>query len=261
MSDLVLVSSPLDGVALLRLNRPSAMNALSRDLRREFVRALQRLKEDGKADVLIVTGEGRAFCAGLDLRELGHDTLGLQSLDDDDPVAALAAFPGPVIGAINGACVTGGFELALACDILVACDEARFADTHAFVGVMPGWGLSQKLSRLVGAARAKDLSFTGRFLGAHEAVDWGLVSEVVPASELLDRAIKIAAGMTAAVPGVLRRYKELIESGLRLPLGEALDLEARVAVDFNRTVSSSAIDSRRSGVVARGQDRVSQARK
>ena len=133
-----------------------------------------------------LTGAGKAFCAGLDLRELGSE--GVPTLGDaSDPVRALAAFGKPVIAAVNGAAVTGGFELALACDVLLASTEARFADTHARIGVIPGWGLSQKLSRLIGLPRAKEMAFSGNFIDAETAERWGLVNRVLSPDALLGR--------------------------------------------------------------------------
>ena len=146
-----------DGVAIITLNRPEAMNALSRALRAELSAACQDVSSDNDIHALIVTGAGeRAFTAGLDLKELGESGLGPANDRDasTNPVFALTEMPIPVIGAINGVAITGGFELALACDIRIASTNARFADTHARVGITPGWGLSQKLSRFIGLSRA-----------------------------------------------------------------------------------------------------------
>ena len=251
MSSPVIRSHPHPDVALLTLNRPEARNALSLQLRRELVGVLNTCARDERCRVLILTGAGTAFCAGLDLQELGSNTAGLVPEEGSDPVAALARFPQPVIAAVNGACVTGGFELALACDIRIASDQARFADTHARLGVMPGWGLSQRLSRIVGLGRAKELSFTGRFLGARQAAEWGLVNEVVPAAQLLDCALKMAVVMTSASRDMLYRYKSVIDSGFALDLQSALEMEAERAKEFNSRVTSDAFDRYRQQVAAR----------
>jgi enoyl-CoA hydratase/carnithine racemase len=150
--------------------------------------------------VLVLTGAGKAFCAGLDLKELGagQGTLGegeQRRRPSRDPVEAIERFTGPVIGAINGAAVTGGFELALACDVLLASPAARFADTHARIGIAPGWGLSQKLSRAIGPYRAREVSFTGNWVGAEQAAAWGFVNRVVPAEDLLSTACAMARDM------------------------------------------------------------------
>ena len=144
-SSVLQVEKFAEGYAVLTLNRPAAMNALSRQLREALAQRIDELEADEQTRVLILTGAGKAFCAGLDLKELGSGAQGdtVFTVQVRDPVQSLARFSGPVIGAINGAAITGGFELALACDVLLASTQARFADTHARVGVMPGWGLSQ----------------------------------------------------------------------------------------------------------------------
>ena len=156
---------------------------------------MRDLAEDPEVRAIVLTGAGeRAFTAGLDLKELGSDTsnLGAASSDsDDNPVKAIENCPQPVIGAINGVAITGGFEVALACDILIASTNARFADTHARVGILPGWGLSQKLSRCIGLSRAKELSLTGNFIDADTACAWGLVNRVTAPEDLLLSLIHI----------------------------------------------------------------------
>ncbi|MGJ3625871.1 enoyl-CoA hydratase [Sphingomonas sp. MMS24-JH45] len=204
MGDLVLVDTR-DGVATVTLNRPEAMNALSRALRSELYHAMVAIDADDDVRCVVLTGAGtRAFTAGLDLKELGSAAGALGAANasgaEENPVKAVELCRKPVIGAINGVAITGGFELALACDILIASENARFADTHARVGVMPGWGLSQKLSRLIGLPRAKELSFSGNFLDAATAVEWGLVNRVVPADDLLPAAHALAADIASADP-------------------------------------------------------------
>ena len=168
---------------------------------------------------------------------------------------AIELCPQPVIGAINGVAITGGFEVALACDILIASTHARFADTHARVGVMPGWGLSQKLSRLIGLGRAKELSLTGNFLGAEAARDWGLVNRVVAPEELLPAAQALARDIASADPAMVRAYRALIDDGYALPYGEALALEHARSSAANRTVSADAVEARRLTVMKRGRER------
>ena len=188
MSEPVLLVEIDDSVATLTLNRPEARNALSRDLRAALVNTLSELRQRDDVGVVIMTGAGPAFCAGLDLKEMASltdDSGAMQEvLNASDVANAMQDFDRPIIGAINGFAVTGGFELALACDVIIASTEARFADTHARVGVLPGWGLSQKLPRTIGVYRAKELSLTGNFLSAGQAEAWGLVNRVV-APELL----------------------------------------------------------------------------
>jgi enoyl-CoA hydratase len=243
-----------EGYAILTLNRPEAMNALSRELLAELRAAVAELEQDPEVRVLILTGAGRAFCAGLDLKEIS--TIGLPDFgenDEFDPVRALARFCGPVIAAVNGAAITGGFELALQCDVILAAQSARFADTHARVGVLPGWGLSQKLSRLVGIYRAKEISLTGNFIGAEQAVAWGLANRVVPDPELLSQARALAGDMLSVVPHMLTAYKALIDEGASLALGAALALEIEVAQAANIKISSAEIKEREAAVRARGR--------
>lgn len=235
-----------DGVALVTLNRPEAMNALSHSLRAALSAAFPHLDADPAVRVIVLTGAGnRAFSAGLDLRELGQDVAVLTNLesenDGSNPVRAIAACGKPVIGAINGVAITGGFELALACDLMLLSENARFADTHAKVGVMPGWGLSQRLSRLVGPGRAKELAFSGRFLDAHEALTWGLGNRIVPPEALIPQALELARAMAAMPPAFLARYKRLIDDGYGLPFAEAMAMEARESQAWNSAATTDTI--------------------
>ena len=186
MTDIVLIEKQ-NGIATVTLNRPEALNALSVAMRQAIADAFHALQADDQVRVIILTGNGRAFTAGLDLKELGQTGMGTKDSRSEtiNVAEAMRDVGKPIIAAINGFAVTGGFEIALACDILIASTEARFADTHVRMGVVPGWGLSQRLARLVGASRAKQLSFTGNYLDAETACRWGLVNEVLPPDELL----------------------------------------------------------------------------
>ena len=248
--DLIQLSSPHPGCVCLTLHRPQAMNALSRALRQTLADTLDRLAADDSLRVLVLTGAGRAFCAGLDLREIDASALGGKAAD---PVAALRRFPRPVIGAINGAAITGGLELALACDVLLASTEARFADTHARVGVVPGWGLSQKLPRLIGISRAKEMSFSGNFVGAEQAERWGLVNRVVPPAELLPQAFALAADMASALPDMVLAYKRLIDDGFATTLAEGLALEQSASQRWAAALPTDALRARGAEVQARGR--------
>ena len=237
-------------VAIVTLNRPEAMNALSRAMRASLGRAMQELDGDDSIRAVVLTGAGeRAFTAGLDLKELGADTSNLGAANaeaaEENPVRAIEQCRKPVIGAINGVAITGGFELAIACDILIASENARFADTHARVGIMPGWGLSQKLSRLIGIARAKELSLSGNFIG--------LVNRVVPPADLLATAKRLAHDIAGADPAMVAAYKKLIDDGYALPFGEAIALEHRVSVAANSRVSAEDVEARRRAVIERGR--------
>jgi enoyl-CoA hydratase len=245
-----------DGVAVITLNRPQAMNALSRELLDALARAVDAAAGDARVRVLILTGAGRAFCAGLDLKELGSGASEIGKVtvtSRGDPVGAITRCRKPIIGAINGAAVTGGFELALACDVLIASTDARFADTHARVGLASGWGLSQKLSRAVGIYRAREVSLGGRWVSAEQAAAWGFVNRVVAADELMGAARALAADMLLAQPGMLERYKAIIDDGFALTFGDGMALEAQRAREFNSKVQAADIEQRREDVRARNR--------
>ncbi len=255
MSDDLLLITRANGVATLTLNRPASLNALNRALRAELAASFAALATDGETRVIILTGAGRAFCAGVDLKELGSGAARVGTPRDPayDPTAAMAQFPGPIIGAVNGAAVTGGFELALGCDLLIASPAARFADTHGRVGVHPAWGLSQRLPRLIGLARAKELSLTGNFVDALTAERWGLVNRIVPAEDLLATCQALAQDMLSLDPDMLISYKRLLDDGYALPFGPAMALESEVAVAHNQRVNPADIEARRRAVLARGR--------
>lgn len=247
-----------DAVAVVTLNRPEAMNALSAALRVELAQAMRALDGDDTVRAVVLTGAGqRAFTAGLDLKELGADTssLGAATADEAErnPVKAVEQCRKPVVGAINGVAITGGFELALACDVLIASANARFADTHARVGIMPGWGLSQKLSRMIGISRAKELSLTGNFIGADQALAWGLVNRVVDADALVPAAIALAQDMASIDPAMAAAYKALIDDGYGLSCADGLALETSVSHRMNGQVDSGAVEARRRAVMERGR--------
>ncbi len=244
MSGQVGVECREDGCAIVTLERPQALNALSMALRRELAGVFAELAADGRTRVVVLTGAGRAFCAGLDLRELANsDNLSELAVSgaDDDVVRAVLSFPGPVIAAINGPVVTGGLELALACDVQLASDRATFADTHARVGVLPSWGMSQRLPRLIGRGRALEMSLGGGFIDARRAEAWGLVNRVVPHEELLPEALRLAADMLAAAPGLLAQYKRVVDEGLAGTLQQGLQLEAQRSREWAARIDRTAL--------------------
>lgn len=243
----------VDRVAIITLDRPQALNALSRALRVALTQAIAELSADTATAVIVFTGAGRAFCAGLDLKELATDGLGRATSAGEDPVRAVLASPKPVIAAVNGVAVTGGFELALACDVLIASTRARFADTHARVGILPGWGLSQRLSQLIGPYRAKELSLSGNFIDASTALAWGLVNRVTAPQALMEAALTLAQDMAQIPAGTLAEYKRIIDDGYALSLGESLALETERSGAHNRTVTSGDVAARRAEVQTRGR--------
>ena len=250
-----------NGIATVTLNRPEALNALSSALRQGLTNAFRELAEDESVRVVILTGAGRAFCAGVDLKELGqHGTNRTQTPEERreaDLVDALGRLSQPVIGAINGFAITGGFEIALACDLLIASTEARFADTHARVGILPGWGLSQRLSRAIGIYRAKELSLTGNYLTAERAYDWGLVSRVVEPDELLPTCRSLAEDMLGCDPGSLAGYKRVIDEGFAQTFGDAMAHEKQVSNSHSQSVRAEDVENRRRGIQERGREQSS----
>jgi len=243
-----------DRVALITLNRPEAMNAINDTLNRETVEALLEIERSADADVVIITGAGRSFCAGLDLKELARKkddrTLNFSM------ITQVRNMELPTIAAVNGPAVTGGFELALSCDIILASPAARFSDTHARLGVLPGGGLSQILPRLVGMKKAKELSFTGNYMSAEEALTFGLVNRIVPAEDLLDAAQRLAQDILGANQATVRLVKRLIERGEGLTLEEALRLEYEEHLRHLPPIGLSAAAERREEVMARGRKQV-----
>jgi enoyl-CoA hydratase len=253
MTEPVLLVDKTDGIATLTLNRPDKMNALSHELRSQFQEAIHEIREDSNIQVVILTGAGRAFCAGLDLKEMGDSEFRKTETPVTDPATLLRSLPQPVIGAINGLAVTGGLEISLSCDVLIITPETKFADTHARVGLVAGWGLSQRLSRVVGIYRAKEISLTGNYLSAEKAYEWGLANRIVPREELMPTAVALARDMQSCVPEAMLTYKRMIDEGFDLPLGEAMSHE----LDLNRAHKSPApetVATRLSGVQNRGRN-------
>jgi len=262
MSEPVLLIEKNEGIVTLTLNRPHAMNALSHELRMAIVQTFANLRDDPDAGVMILTGAGKAFCAGMDLKELSNTGLAPKGSrgavgGPDDIVAAMAQFDRPIIGAINGFAITGGFELALACDLLIAVNTAKFADTHARVGAMPGWGLSQKLARVIGIYRAKELSLTGNFLAAEQAAAWGLVNRVVVPAELLPTCRALAKDMLSCVPEMVRSLKRVIDEGYATTLAEGMRVEHKAWREQARQATPEAIAARRLAVQQRGRNQAS----
>jgi len=260
MAEQELLLERADGYAVLTLNRPDARNALSPSLLTDLCIAFRELQRDDSVRAVVLTGAGTAFCAGLDLKAMSESDDGLQVYDihgDHDIVGAMADFDRPIIIGVNGVAATGGFELALMGDILIASDNAKFADTHARVGLAPGWGLSQKLSRIIGPSRAREAHFTGNFITAQQADDWGLVSRVVSREQLLEECRSVASDIVSCVPATVKVYKQVVNDGLGMDLASGLVMERRIMSHVNSRVSSDAIGGRRSSIQQRGQEQKS----
>lgn len=249
-NDEILLTETTDRVCTLTLNRPQARNALSSALRKQFFAALRVAEADDAVDVVILTGADPVFCAGLDLKELG-DTTELPDISPKWPPMTK-----PVIGAINGAAVTGGLEIALYCDILIASERARFADTHARVGLLPTWGLSVRLPQKVGVGMARRMSLTGDYLSAADALRAGLVTEVVAHDELLPAARRVASSIVGnnrkAVRALLASYHRIDEA----QTNEGLWIEAASARQWMSTATGDDIAANRRAVIQRGRSQV-----
>ena len=246
-----------DACALVTLNRPEKLNALDRRLRADLTAAMAELGRDDSVRTVVLTGAGRAFCAGMDLKEFGEPSPERQeepAVSDLTVYQTLEAMPKPVIAAINGFAVTGGFEIALACDILIASHNARFADTHAAVELMPGAGLSQKLSRIVGLPRAMALSLTGDYISAEQAYQFGLVSHLVEPEALLPLAWEMAGRIAEMDPKVAQSLKALIRQGAMETLGQGLSREAAANRDWNQQGRRGQASRRKDTVMQRGRN-------
>lgn len=218
----VLETVRADGVATVTLNRPAVRNALSKDLRQAIRSTIAELDGDDTVGVIVLTGAGPAFCAGVDSRELGADAAG----DICPRTAPFVSTTTPLIGAINGAAYTGGLELALACHFLVASDRATFADTHTRLHLMPGWGLTVLLTDAVGARRAREMSLSSTPVDAATALQWGLVNHVVPHEDLLPFTRGIARQIAAHGPAAVGRASRLYDAQAAVRTAAAWQLEA-----------------------------------
>ena len=245
-------------IATITLNRPEARNALSSEVLRELPARMREADASPDVDVLILTGADPAFCAGLDLRELGTTAgnLGATGADGQPNADGVRGpFPRlskPLIGAVNGVAVTGGFELALNCDFLIASERAKFGDTHARVGVMPGWGLTVLLPQAIGVRRAREMSFTGNFMLADEALAVGLVNHVVPHDELMPFTRQIARDISGneqdGVRQIRATYAEITTDAA------GWQTEARNAAHWQREMFDPAkVAERRAAIQQRGK--------
>jgi enoyl-CoA hydratase/carnithine racemase len=257
MADDVILTEVSDRVAVVTLNRPEARNALNPALGAALGEAITACDVRDDVDAIVLTGADPAFCAGVDLKSLTSDA-DVRHIVAAGPDGLVRPFPEtakPVIGAINGAAVTGGFEVALTCDFLVASEHARFADTHARVGIMPGWGLTVLLAEAIGRRRAREMSVTGNFLDASTALVWGLVNHVVPHDELLPFTCALARDISsndaAGVQDVLATYREQERS----TDFETRRIEQRRSRDWLASQQGVAdeIAKRRDAVMARGR--------
>lgn len=249
MSGLVLATVS-DRVAVVTLNRPAAMNALSRELRAEFGAVLLSCEANPEVRAIVLTGAGnRAFSAGLDRKDLPGEMADVVSdrptSTATDPALAVATCRIPVVAAVNGIAMTGGLELMVACDFAVASETARFADTHARLGLVSMWGLSQRLPRRIGQARAIQMSLTGEVVDASRALAWGLINEIVPPDRVLDRAVEIARMIAIPSRRTVMTAKRLIDEGGGTTLAQGLAFEQREARAFVRSTTAMRAEVRK----------------
>lgn len=216
--------------AVLTINRPEALNALNSQVLSDLKEALDELKKEADLRCLIITGAGpKSFVAGADIGEMSTmnpkkgEAFGIAG---NKVMSQVASFPCPVIAAVNGYALGGGFELALACDLRLASEKARFAFPETGLGITPGFGGTQRLARLVGPALASELIFTGRTVKADEALAKGMVSQVCAPEELLDKAQELADTIAGRAPIAIRQAKKAIRGGLDLTLEKGLDYES-----------------------------------
>ena len=228
MPDLVVATIPVPHVAHLRLNRPEARNALNLELRERLAEAVTLANADPAIRAIVIGGDDKAFAAGADLRELQElDAVGALARRAPELMRPVAESRKPLLAAVRGYAFGGGFELALACDIIVAGEGAKFALPEAKVGVMPGGGGTQRLPRIVGKHRAMLLALTGRAISGREAGEMGIASTVVPDAEVESTALSIATEIAALPPIGVQMIKEAILRGADQPLDTALAFERR----------------------------------
>ncbi len=267
-SDPVLLVEVSERIATLTLNRPAQRNALSSSLLRALRSEMANADANDDVDVIILTGADPAFSAGLDLKELGSSGNNLVidrptsptktggTPTNDAPATPWATTRKPVVGAINGVAVTGGFELVLQCDFLVASDRASFGDTHTRVGILPGWGLSVLLPQAIGLRRAIEMSLTGNFIDALEAHRLGLVNHVVDHDELIPTARRLADDIIGNDQGGVRELLASYRAIHRLTVGEGERHETRVGRQWVRTYSPANVEARRRAIQDRGRTQV-----
>jgi enoyl-CoA hydratase/carnithine racemase len=235
-------------VRVLTLNRPQARNALNRGLIRALYAALKVADDDASVRAVVLTGTDPAFCAGIDLKEAARD--GLKYFDEfktQSCISAVAEMRTPIVGAINGSTFTGGLELALGCDFLIASERAVFADTHARVGILPGGGMTARLPQLVGGAMARRMSMTGEVVDAVRAERIGLVTEVVVHDGLLSRAVELAAKIAGVPKPTMLGLKEIYVRGASAVVDPALAAEAAIAGAHEHDLAG--LDQRRLDVI------------
>ena len=247
----LIVETPADGVQLIRLNRPQALNALNSQLLGELSQALDAAEADEGVRCLVLTGSERAFAAGADIKEMSDKTYAqMFSQDFFTPAARrIEQFRKPIIAAVAGFALGGGCELAMMCDFIIAAETAKFGQPEINLGVMPGIGGTQRLTRFVGKSKARDMILTARMMDAAEAERAGLVSRVVPADKLIEEVVAAAAKIAAQSPLAVMMNKELVNTAYETTL------TAGVAVERRLFHSLFAFDDQKEGMAAFSEKR------
>ena len=229
MSYDTILTEQRDRVLLITLNRPKALNALNTQLSHELIDALTKADSDDGVGCSVITGSAKAFAAGADIKEMQNQSYtDMHGADFFGQWDALATLRKPTIAAVSGFALGGGCELAMMCDFILCADTAKFGQPEIKLGVMPGMGGSQRLTRLVGQAKAMEMCFTGRMMDAAEAERAGLVSRVIPADALLDEALATAATIAAMSLPALMSIRDAIRRTQEMPLTEGVRFERRV---------------------------------
>ncbi|MDY6854241.1 MAG: enoyl-CoA hydratase [Thermodesulfobacteriota bacterium] len=228
-----------DGTALITLNRPDRRNAINQDLLVHLYNSIEEVHSNDSIKVGIITGSGNSFCSGIDLEVIAKDNLIDPRGDGKDLPDVFSECKTPIIGAVNGHAITGGLEIALNCDFLIASENASFKDTHARIGIPPGWGMTQLLQQAVGQRMAKQMSFSCQSISANKALQCGLVNEVVPHDVLLQRAKQIASDICVASPDMVAVLKDLIKFKNSATLNEAFANERKGCKDFMYKIKGS----------------------
>ncbi|WP_394996451.1 enoyl-CoA hydratase/isomerase family protein [Emticicia sp.] len=227
-----------ESIAIISLNRPAALNALSPNLIRELKLALQEIARDNSCKVLIVKGAGRAFSAGVDLKAMNESLVGGQFtadeiLQDGNQIAKiLRTMPQPAIALVHGHCYTGATELMMFFDLIIAAEDAKIGDTHAKWGILPKWGMSQRLPRLVGVLKAKEMSFTCKPITGKEAERIGLVNRAVPLEDLEKTGMEMANEILQNSAQTIAAFKHLYNEGMNTTLADGLKIESEYLIEI-----------------------------
>lgn len=237
LTDLVLFEKK-DGVAWITMNREAKLNAMNSEMNRAFLSYLETIAQDPEIRVGVITGKGRAFIAGADIgeyREQDFRAFVAYQRFARRILALIEGNPKPIIAAVNGYALGGGFEIALACDMILASENAQLGLPEVKLGLLPGGGGTQRLSRLIGRQRAKEMLMTGKRITAAQAESWGIVNAVTPPDELLAEAERLAKEIAAQAPLAVEGAKRLVNEGLETPLEPALSYEHQMLFTLYRT--------------------------